>query len=164
MPIISLIAAIAADGGIGKGQQLLCHLPNDLKHFKALTMGHTIVMGRNTYESLPNGALPGRTNVVVTHNPMAHWENVRTENDIESAITSNNEEEEIFIIGGASLYEQTIAQANKLYITHIHHTFPDADRFFPAIDTNMWKETAREEMNADERHPYGYAFVTYERK
>lgn len=163
MPTISLIAAIAADGGIGKGQQLLCHLPEDLKHFKALTLGHTIVMGRNTYESLPKGALPGRTNVVVTHNQMAHWENVRTENDLAKALASTNEEEEIFIIGGATLYAQTIAQADKLYITHIYHTFPDADRFFPPIDPHIWKETAREEREADKRHPYRYAFVTYER-
>ncbi|HIX45725.1 MAG TPA: dihydrofolate reductase [Candidatus Barnesiella excrementipullorum] len=164
MPTLSLIAAIAADGGIGKGQQLLCHLPNDLKHFKTLTMGHTIVMGRNTYESLPKGALPGRTNVVVTHNPAARWENVRTETDIESALSADGKEEEIFIIGGATLYEQTIARADKLYITHIYHTFPEADRFFPAIDTRVWQETAREEMTADERHPYNYAFVTYERR
>ena len=156
--------AIAADSGISKGPYRLGNEPIDLKHLKPLAMGHTIVTGRITYESLPKGALPGRTNVVVTHNPAARWENVRTETDIESALSAGDKEEEIFIIGGATLYEQTIARADKLYITHIYHTFPEADRFFPAIDTRVWQETAREEMTADERHPYNYAFVTYERR
>ena len=162
--MLSLIAAVAEGGAIGKQQALLCHLPNDLKHFKTITLGHTVIMGRRTFESLPKGALPGRTNIVVTHNNSARWENVHIATDINEALSTEQSDEELFIIGGATLYEQTIDLADRLYITHIYHKFPDADTFFPAIDPTIWNETKREEMPADERHPFSYAFVTYERK
>ena len=161
--MISLIVAIAQNGAIGNNQELLCHLPNDLKRFKAITLGHTIVMGRRTYESLPKGALPGRTNVVVTRRADVAWENTIVAHSIDEAL-ANSESSELFIIGGATLYEQTLQRANRLYITHIHHAFEQADTFFPAIDYNQWREIEREEHKADERHPYDYSFVTYERK
>ena len=161
--MISLIVAIAQNGAIGNNQELLCHLPNDLKRFKAITLGHTIVMGRRTYDSLPKGALPGRTNVVVTRRPDATWENTIVAHSIDEALV-NNENSELFIIGGATLYEQTLQRADRLYITHIHHTFEQADTFFPAINYDEWREIEREEHKADERHPYDYSFVTYERK
>lgn len=160
--MISLIVAIAANNAIGKNQNLLCHLPNDLKRFKAITLGHTIVMGRRTFESLPKGALPGRTNVVVTHSDM-QWDNTIVVNSIEEAL-ADSDKSELFIIGGATLYQQTLERAQRLYITHIHHTFEDADTFFPVIDYSQWREIEREEHTADERHPYDYSFVTYERK
>ncbi len=160
--MISLIVAIAANNAIGKNQDLLCHLPNDLKRFKAITLGHTIVMGRRTFESLPKGALPGRTNVVVTHSDM-QWDNTIVVNSIEEAL-ADSDKSELFIIGGATLYQQTLERAQRLYITHIHHTFEDADTFFPVIDYSQWREIEREEHTADERHPYDYSFVTYERK
>lgn len=161
--MISLIVAIAQNGAIGNNQELLCHLPNDLKRFKAITLGHTIVMGRRTYESLPKGALPGRTNVVVTRQADVAWENTIVAHTIDEAL-ANSESSELFIIGGATLYEQTLQRANRLYITHIHHAFEQADTFFPAIDYDQWREIEREEHKADERHPYDYSFVTYERK
>lgn len=161
--MISLIVAIAQNGAIGNNQELLCHLPNDLKRFKAITLGHTIVMGRRTYESLPKGALPGRTNVVVTRQADVAWENTIVAHSIDEAL-ANSESSELFIIGGATLYEQTLQRANRLYITHIHHAFEQADTFFPAIDYDQWREIEREEHKADERHPYDYSFVTYERK
>lgn len=161
--MISLIVAIAQNGAIGNNQELLCHLPNDLKRFKAITLGHTIVMGRRTYESLPKGALPGRTNVVVTRQADVAWENTIVAHSIDEAL-ANSESSELFIIGGATLYEQTLQRANRLYITHIHHAFEQADTFFPAIDYDQWREIEREEHKADERHPYDYSFVTYERR
>ena len=161
--MISLIVAIAQNGAIGNNQELLCHLPNDLKRFKAITLGHTIVMGRRTYESLPKGALPGRTNVVVTRQADVAWVNTIVAHSIDEAL-ANSESSELFIIGGATLYEQTLQRANRLYITHIHHAFEQADTFFPAIDYDQWREIEREEHKADERHPYDYSFVTYERK
>lgn len=161
--MISLIVAIAQNGAIGNNQELLCHLPNDLKRFKAITLGHTIVMGRRTYESLPKGALPGRTNVVVSRQADVAWENTIVAHSIDEAL-ANSESSELFIIGGATLYEQTLQRANRLYITHIHHAFEQADTFFPAIDYDQWREIEREEHKADERHPYDYSFVTYERK
>ncbi len=161
--MLSLIAAVAANGAIGHQQDLLCHLPNDLKRFKAITLGHTIVMGRRTFESLPKGALPGRTNIVVTHNTDLHWDNTIIKNNLEEVI-NQAAEQELFVIGGATLYNQTIEKADRLYITHIHHVFSEADTFFPAIDTTIWKEVEREDLKADERHPYDYSFVTYERR
>lgn len=160
--MISLIAAIAANNAIGKQQELLCHLPNDLKRFKAITLGHTIVMGRRTFESLPKGALPGRTNVVITRQDDAAWDNTVVMHSIDEAF-EQADEKEMFVIGGATLYEQTLDRANRLYLTHIHHEFPDADTYFPTINYDEWREIEREEHTADERHPYDYTFVTYER-
>lgn len=160
--MISLIVAVASNNAIGKQQDLLCYLPNDLKRFKAITLGHTIVMGRRTYESLPKGALPGRTNVVVTGSADAAWENVQVVHSVDEALACADEKE-LFVIGGATLYRQTLDRANRLYITHIHHSFDDADTFFPEVDFTQWREVEREAHTADERHPYDYTFVTYER-
>ena len=161
--MISLIVAVADNGAIGKQQDLLCHLPNDLKRFKAITLGHTIVMGRRTFESLPKGALPGRTNVVVTRQADASWENTVVVHSIDEVL-ADSADKELFVIGGGMLYAQTMSRAHRLYITHIHHEFADADTFFPSFNPNEWCEIEREEHQADERHPYDYTFVTYERK
>lgn len=161
--MISLIVAVADNGAIGKQQDLLCHLPNDLKRFKAITLGHTIVMGRRTFESLPKGALPGRTNVVVTRQADASWENTVVVHSIDEVL-ADSADKELFVIGGGMLYAQTISRAHRLYITHIHHEFADADTFFPSLNPKEWCEIEREEHQADERHPYAYSFVTYERK
>ena len=161
--MISLIVAVAANGAIGKQQDLLCYLPNDLKRFKAITLGHTIVMGRRTFESLPNGALPGRTNVVVTRQAEASWENTVVVHTIDEVLV-DSADKELFVIGGGTLYAQTIDRADRLYITHIHHEFTDADTFFPTVNYEEWEEIEREEHEADERHPYAYSFVTYQRK
>ena len=163
MPRLALIAAVAENGAIGRNQQLLCHLPNDLKFFKALTSGHTVVMGRRTFESLPNGALPNRRNIVLTHNRDMAWPNVTVIHRLDE-IGEKETDDEIFIIGGASLYNETIGLADTLYITHIHHSFDDADTFFPKIDNEIWIKTDIREMPADEKHPYPYSFVTYKRK
>ena len=163
MTPIALIAAVADNGAIGRNQQLLCHLPNDLKHFKALTSGHTVVMGRRTFESLPKGALPNRRNIVLTHNPGLSWPEVEVVHSLDE-VAPLSPDERIFIIGGATLYNETIDRADTLSITHIPHTFPDADTLFPTIDEALWTKEEVQEMPADERHAYPYTFVTYRRK
>ena len=128
MSKIALIAAVAEKGAIGRNQQLLCHLPNDLKHFKTLTSGHTVVMGRKTFESLPNGALPNRKNIVLTHNTSLSWPNVTVVHTLDEIPIQDTTEDEIFIMGGATLYNETIKIADTLYITHIHrrrHILPN---------------------------------------
>ncbi len=164
MSKIALIAAVAEQGAIGRDNQLLCHLPNDLKHFKELTLEHTVVMGRRTFESLPKGALPNRTNIVLTRNAQLSWQGVTVVHSLDEILSQGSDNEELFIMGGATLYNATIGIADTLYITHIHHTFADADTFFPAIDLNVWEAVETQAMPIDEKHPYPYTFVTYRRK
>lgn len=164
MPTISIIAAVAENQAIGKENKLLCHLPADLKRFKALTTGHTVVMGRRTFESLPNGALPNRDNIVITTTGKEQ-EGIKICRSIPEALESvKKEESEIFIIGGASVYQAFLPLADKLYLTHIHHTFPEADTFFPEIHPEKWEITQTEHHHPDERHPYAYSFTDYIRK
>ena len=162
--MISIIAAIAEDGAIGANNDLLWRLPNDMKRFRELTTGHTIIMGRKTFESLPKGALPNRANVVITRNAEASFENCEIYNDLETAIDNHNNEKEIFIIGGASIYKQAMMFAEKLYITSVHHSYKNADTFFPEINKNEWIITGREEFKTDEKHLFPYTFETYIKK
>lgn len=161
---LSAIVVIADDGAIGKDNGLLCHLPADLKHFKSITMGHTIIMGRRTFESLPKGALPGRENIVVSRNADYLAEGAKVCTSIEQAIAEASMPGECFIIGGAQLYASTIAQVDKLYLTAIHAHFDDADAYFPAINPDEWTEIDREDHQADEKNRYDYSFVTLKRK
>ncbi|MCD7937259.1 MAG: dihydrofolate reductase, partial [Tannerellaceae bacterium] len=160
MSTVSIIAAIAEKNAIGKNQQLLCHLPNDLKRFKELTNGHAIVMGRKTFESLPKGALPNRKNIILTSVPDAGFIDCFACASIEEALDICEKEEEIFMIGGAMVYKQALEIADKMYLTHIHHTFETADTFFPEINYAEWNEVEREYFPTDERHAYPYSFVT----
>ena len=161
---LSAIVVIADDGAIGKDNGLLCHLPADLKHFKSITMGHTIIMGRRTFESLPKGALPGRENIVVSRNADYRAEGAKVCTSIEQAVAEASMPGECFIIGGAQLYASTIAQVDKLYLTAIHAHFDDADAYFPAINPEEWTEIDREAHQADEKNRYDYSFVTLKRK
>jgi dihydrofolate reductase len=164
MSTLSIIVAIAENGAIGKHQQLLCHLPEDLKHFKRITNGHTVIMGRKTYESLPNGALPNRKNVVLTSSANLSFSGCMMVNSLEEALKLTKDDDEVFIIGGAAIYNLTLDLADKLYITRIHHSFEDADTFFPPIDEANWIEIEREDYSVDEKHPFPFSFVTYCRK
>ena len=159
--MISIIVAIADNLAIGTDNDLLWRLPNDMKRFKTLTTGHTIIMGRKTFKSLPKGALPDRTNVVITRNQEAFFENCEVFQDLCSAIEYHKDEEEIFIIGGASIYNLAIPIADKLYITHVHHSFENADTFFPEINKNEWITTENKDFPKDEKHLYPYTFETY---
>jgi dihydrofolate reductase len=162
--MISIIAALAENKAIGANNHLLWKLPNDMKRFRELTTGHTIIMGRKTFESLPEGALPGRTNVVITKNRTAAFENCVLFDNPEDAISKYNASDEIFIIGGACIYNQTIDLADKLYITFIHHSFENADAFFPEITEEKWIVTEEKDFPNDAKHAYPYTFRTYIKK
>ena len=159
---VSIIAAINKNNGIGRGNQLLYWLPNDLKRFKALTTGHTIIMGRKTFESLPKGALPNRRNVVLSSRPLQPT-GAECFHSLDEALQACSEEEEVFIIGGASLYRQALPLADRLYLTEIDDVEKEADVFFPEVDADNWHEKSRECHSADEKHLYSYCFVDYER-
>lgn len=161
---VSIIVALADNNAIGKDQQLLWRMPNDMKRFKALTIGHAVIMGRKTFESLPKGALPERKNVVLTTMPEAGFVNCFACDSFVDALDICEKEEETFVIGGALVYKQALKFADKMYLTYVHHVFEDADTFFPEIDYAEWNEVERQEFPADEKHAYPYSFVTYERK
>ena len=160
--MISIIAAVAKNRAIGFQNKLISWLPNDLKRFKALTTGHTIIMGRNTFLSLPKGALPNRRNIVLTRSLKA-FEGCDVYPSLEEALAHCNKDEEVFIIGGASVYEQALPLADRLFLTEIDDTPAEADTFFPPY-ADEWKESAREDHNIDERHAHRYAFVDYIKK
>lgn len=160
---ISIIVAIAENGAIGFENKLLYWLPNDLKRFKALTTGHTIIMGRRTFESLPKGALPNRRNIVLTRQDI-EFPGAERFSSLEAALAACRDEDEVFIIGGASVYQEALPSADKLCITHIGDTPAEADAFFPAIDPAVWKEVGREDHPADEKHAFAYRFADYGRK
>lgn len=164
MSTISIIAAIADDNAIGKNLQLLWHLPNDMKRFKELTTGHAVLMGRKTFESLPNGALPNRKNVVLTTLPEADFVNCFPCESMKDALDICEKEEEVFVIGGALVYRQALSRADKMYITRVHAEFPDADTFFPVVDWSQWEEVEHQDFPADNKHAYPYSFITYIRK
>jgi len=164
MSTISVICALAEDRGIGRKQELLWHLPNDMKRFKRLTEGHIVVMGRKTFESLPKGALPNRKNIVLTSMPEATGPTCIACATMEEAIQLSESDKEIFIIGGASVYEEALTFADKMYLTFVHSTFPDADVHFPDVNFDEWEELKREDCKADEKHAYDYSFVDFVRR
>lgn len=155
---IHIIAAVAKNRAIGYQNKLLYWLPNDLKHFKALTTGHTIIMGRHTFESLPKGALPNRRNVVLSRS-QASFPGCETYVSLDEALHHCAPDEEVYIIGGASIYEQAIGKADQLCLTEVDDTPTQADAYFPPYD--HWKMVSREEHGMDEKHHYRYSFVDY---
>jgi dihydrofolate reductase len=161
-PRISLIVAMAKNRVIGKNNTLPWHLPADLKHFKALTMGHHIVMGRKTYESIGK-PLPGRTAVVVTRNAEYAIPGVTVVNSIETAISACGSDDEIFVIGGAELYRQVIGFADRIYLTEIDADI-SGDAHFTGFDHKLWDEIGRESHSPDEKNHYSFDFVVYDKK
>lgn len=149
--MITVIAAIAKNYALGKDNDLIWHLPADLKRFKKVTTGHYILMGRNTFESIGK-PLPNRTTIIITRNKNYFKDGCLIANSLEEAIEMAKEEEKIFIIGGAQIYKETIAKnlADRLDITLVHKSF-EADVFFPEIDPKIWKEDSREDFTADEK-------------
>lgn len=160
-PRVSLIVAMANNRVIGINNTLPWHLPADLKHFKALTMGHHIVMGRKTYESIGK-PLPGRTSVVVTRNADYSAPGVIVASSLETAISACGNDAEIFVIGGAELYAQALPLMSTLYITEIQQKM-EGDARFPEFDKTEWTEVAREMHSQQEPQPLVYHFVTYRR-
>lgn len=161
---LNIIVAVAKNGAIGLNNELLYRLPNDLKRFKALTTGHTIIMGRKTFESLPKGALPNRRNIVLSRQEGLHYENAECYRSLEDALMQCDYTEDVFIIGGAELYKQTIGLASRIYLTLIDDTPAEADAFFPDWSVADWEEVLREEHPADDKHVHAYAFVDMVRK
>ena len=161
---LAAIVVVAENGAIGKNGDLLCHLPADLKHFKNITMGHTIIMGRRTWESLPKGALPGRKNVVITRNSDFVAEGAEVYHSLEEALEATKSDEGRFIIGGGMLYREAFPLTNILHLTKLHASFPDADTFFPEFDEQEWNEISREDHDADEKNPYPYSFIELRKK
>jgi len=159
--MISIIVAISANNAIGKQGDLLCHLPADLKHFKSITSGHPVLMGERTYLSLPNRPLPNRRNIVLTDNPAFQAEGVEIVHSIPEAMALMQGQEEYFIIGGGMVYRQFFPLADKLYITHIHHSWQDADTFFPEIKATEWHAVSEEKHEADDHNPHPYTFTEY---
>ena len=157
---INIIAAVAKNRAIGYQNKLIYWLPNDLKRFKMLTMGHTIIMGRKTFESLPKGALPNRRNIVLTQK-RKDLPGCECFSSLDEALKHCSVDEDIYIIGGSSIYEQTLPLANRLYLTEVDNIPAFADAYFPSYED--WKEESREVHEPDEKHSYRYAFVNYVR-
>ncbi|MDE6301510.1 MAG: dihydrofolate reductase [Muribaculaceae bacterium] len=163
MSRVEIIVAVGRDGAIGRRGDLAFHIREDLRRFKQLTMGHPVIMGRKTFESLPKGALPGRRNVVISSNPDYTAEGAEVVHSLKEAVELCTGSEKVFIIGGGQVYAQAMPLAERLHLTRIDADTPDADTFFPEIDSETWHETERSEQASD---PSGltYRFITLEKK
>lgn len=161
--MISIIVAVSEDWGIGKDNELLWHISEDLKRFKKLTTGNTVIMGKKTWESLPMRPLPGRKNIVLTDNPYECIDCSVTAYSIEDALSKCEKEEEIFVIGGGSVYRQFMPITDRLYITHVHRKAP-ADVYFPEIDLNIWKIVEKEEFQVSDNNGISYTYIIYYRR
>lgn len=162
MTNLSLIVAMDENRLIGNDNQLPWRLPADLAFFKRTTMGKPIVMGRRTFESIGR-PLPGRRNIVITRNLQFAAEGCEIVNSIERALTSCGDHDELMLIGGASLYQQTMEQVSCMYITRIHHHF-SGDTWFPEFDSAQWKIENQQDFDADQGNPFAYSFVKYVRE
>ncbi len=160
--MISIIVAVSDDWGIGRNNDLLWNIPEDLKRFKKLTTGRTIIMGKKTWESLPRRPLPNRRNVVITDVPGEQIDGAFMAYSIQDAIDKCEKGEEAFIIGGGSIYRQFLPLADRLYITHVHSKAP-AEIFFPAIDLNKWEVTEKEDFPPGDNTP-PYTYTVYGRR
>lgn len=161
--IVAVLAAVDESGGIGIHNRLPWHLPNDLKRFKSLTMGHHLIAGRKTYQSIGR-SLPGRTMIVVTRQAGFMAPDCLVASSLKQALRLARERDEtqVFIIGGGQIFAQALALADRMYLTRVH-TRSQADVFFPAFDASEWTVVRSEEHSADERHAYAYTFVDLER-
>lgn len=163
--IISIIVAAAENNAIGKNNQLLWHLPNDLKFFKNTTWGMPVIMGRKTFESV-NKPLPGRFNIVITRQQDWKADGVITAADLNEAIAKAAETncKEAFVIGGGEIYKQSMDLAHIIYLTRVHAVIEDADTFFPAMDESKWEQVSIEEFEGDLKHAHPYSFQKWVRK
>jgi len=157
----TIVVAIGENNAIGKDNQLLWYLPADLKHFKNITTGHTVIMGRKTFDSVGK-PLPNRRNIIITRHVM-HIEGCEVVSSIDAALALCADEEEVFIVGGAEIYKQSIHLTDRIYLTIVHKKF-EADSFFPEIDYAEWVEKAREDHQPDEKNNLPYSFITLERR
>ena len=161
--MLSIIVAIASNHAIGKDNQLLWHISEDLKRFKRITRGHAVIMGKKTWESLPKVPLPERKNIVITDNPEDNFPGCTTVFSIDEAIRACAGDDEAFVIGGGSIYKQFMPIADKMYITRVNKEF-DADTFFPEIDNEQWVLAEQTDVNDDNQNDFNYSFLTYIKK
>ncbi len=161
-PLVSLIWAMADNRIIGVNNRLPWKLPSDMQWFRKATMGKPIVMGRKTFESFGGKALPGRHNIVVTHDVNFHAEEISVAHSLEEAFETAGLVDEVMVIGGESFYKQTLAHADRLYVTHVH-TNVEGDAWFPEFDESEWHEVSRIECQADEKNPFDHSFAILER-
>jgi dihydrofolate reductase len=161
--MIAIVVAIAENNVIGKDNQLIWHLPADLRYFKNLTMGHPILMGRKTYESIGK-PLPGRTTVIITRQQDFKAPGCIVVNSINEAISqAQTIDQDVYIIGGAEIYKQALGKTDTIYLTRVHHAF-EGDTFFPEIDEANWEVTSEEKHEPDEKNKYSYSFITLKRE
>ena len=160
--MIHAIVAIDENGAIGRQGELLCHLPADMRHFKEVTMGNSIVMGRKTFESFPRRPLPGRQNIVITRDPKWTYPGVSVAYNLDEAIAAA-QTDTVFIIGGAQIYELAMPRVEVLHLTRIHARWASADVFFPKLDMSQWQEVSREHHVSDHRNAYEFDFITLKR-
>ena len=161
---LTIIVAAGEDNAIGKDNDLIWHLSDDLKHFKSLTNGHHIIMGRKTFESFPK-PLPNRTHIVITRQEDYKAPNgVIVVNSLHDALDAARSDKQPFVIGGGEIYKQALSIVDKLEITRVHAKFENADTFFPEIDEPNWQEVNRTTHDADEKHAYAFSFITYLKK
>ena len=160
--MIILIAAAAENNALGKDNDLIWHLPDDFKRFKAITTGHYIIMGRKTFESFPK-PLPNRTHIIITRQKSYHPDGCLIAASLEKAIEMAPKNEDVFIIGGGEIYKQSIEIADKIELTRVHHHF-EADTFFPEIDEKKWRLITEAYHPKDEKHAFDFTFQTYLKK
>lgn len=163
MKSIHAIVAVASDWAIGRQGDLLCHLPADMRHFREVTMGHSIVMGRKTFESFPKRPLPGRQNIVLTRDTSWQYPGATVVHNLDDAIAAA-QSDVVFVIGGAQVYEQALPLVDVLHLTRIYARWASADVFFPALDMNQWDEVSREHHTSDHRNAYEFDFITLKRR
>ena len=162
--MISIIVAIAQNGAIGYKGDLIYHLSADLRRFKELTTGNTIIMGRNTFESLPKGALPNRRNIVLTRQTGVSFPGTEVYSSLDEALSRCSRDEKVYIIGGAQVYNQALSMADELEVTVVNDTPAEADTFFPEFGSDRsWHLVYKEDHEADEKNPYSYSFITFRR-
>lgn len=161
--MISIICALAANRAIGYNNRLLYRLSADLRRFKALTTGHTIIMGRHTFESLPKGALPNRRNIVLSRQSGLNFEGAEVFPSLQAALDACTAEEDIYVIGGESVYAEALPLADRLCLTHVEATPEKADAFFPEFELTDWRLVDTESHEADEKNAVPYTFADYER-
>lgn len=169
LPNLSIIVAIAQNMAIGKDNNLLWHISDDLKRFKAITSGHPVIMGRNTFDSLPKKPLPKRRNIVLTHNPDFHFDvpstatgTLEVAHSIADVLNSVRDEEEVFVMGGANLYRQFLPFVQRLYVTWVYQDF-EADAFFPTIDRSQFRQISISERQQDPESGLWFAYADYQR-
>ena len=160
---ISLIVAVAEDRAIGDKGNLLWHLSSDLKRFKAITTGHAIIMGRKTYDSLPNGALPNRRNIVISRQ-LKSLKDAEVYSDIDEALKATSDEDIVYIIGGGEIYKETFPRADELHITLVHKSYPEADTRFPEWKLTDWNILKQEQIGQDEKNELDSVYYHLTRK